>query len=227
MDDRELQQLLRMAREAEELADSAIPVSIPFRPLWKRPGTWAALSTLAAAAAVAIVWVVVPPAPPSVVTPEPGPLAVLPHHEEPTPEVATQDDDPAPVRIVRSEPGDEPEQSVVFAIFRDPTGGCSCVQMENADWGSKRLADVGRNELLAAALDDPCTTMARQVLIVGVSGKRGTVPATHDDAERLAARLASVPINEHQDVSLAAYAAMPELPIGSTVVAEAVSFFRR
>lgn len=225
MDDRELEQLLRMAREAEELADSAIPASITLvRPLWRRPRVWAGLSTLAAAAAVTVVWTLVPRtvAPPSV--PTTYPIAAAPE----SPATATPDEpESQPIRLVKGMDPGGPEQSVVFAIFRDPAGGCSCVQLENADWGSRRLADVGRDELLAAALDNPCTTLARQVLVVGVSGKPGTVPTTHDDAERLATRLSSVPLNEHQDVSLAAYAAMPDLPIGSTVVAEAVSFFRR
>lgn len=227
MDDSELQQLLRMAREAEELAESADPVSIPLRPVWRRPGAWAGLSGLAAAAAIA--WMVAPGAGPSVTPADLSPIVLAPEEAAPPEpmETAMENTDTPPVRIVNTKPAVEPEQSVVFAIFRDPEGGCSCVQMEDADWGTRRLADVGRNELLAAVLDEPCTTMARQVLVVGVSGKPGTLPASHDAAERLALRLASVPINEHQDVSLAAYAAMPELPIGSTVVAEAVSFFRR
>lgn len=233
LNDRQLQQLLRMAAEAEELAESSLQV-MPASRTWSAGGrrrTWVGISSLAAAAALALgVFVALPSRPPAPL-PTDGGLAIAPTIDElpidPPPAAPVEKEAHSPVRLVTGDSGADPEQSVLFAIFRDPGGDCSCVQLRETDWGDKRLADVGRDELLAAALGDPCTTLAGQVLIVGVSGRPGSVPTTRLDAETLATRLAHVPMSEHQDVSLAAYAALPQLPPGSTVVAEAVSFYRR
>jgi hypothetical protein len=220
MTDRELERLLRMALEVEQLAGDS-PVVVRGAGRRARTAMWLGLSSLAAAAAVVFVsW----PRTTSPTAITPAPISLTP--EAPASPAIELRDVPL-VRITKADEPDDAEQSVVFGIFRGPEGECSCVQLTETDWGDRRLADVGRNELLAAVLGDPCTTMARQLLVVAVSGKPGSVPNSRADAETLALRLAHVPINEHQDVSLAAYAAMPQLPAGSTVVAEAVSFIRR
>ena len=197
MNDRQLEALVRMALEAERLEASAPPASAVAAGRWRLAWLGAGL---AAAAAVAIAFIVVFPRAPS-------PIAIVPV------------DRPAVAGAI-------PEQSVVFAIFREADGECSCIQTHEPEWeGGRRLADVGRSELLDVVFRDPCTTALQHVLVVAVSGKAGTVPATSADAERLAAALPEEPLAD-ADLSSLAYDAMPDLPPGSTVVARSVSFVR-
>lgn len=227
MNDTQLQRLLRMAGEAEELdrpASYAFSARRAARARWQARIAWLGL-TGAAAAAVALAVIFSGPTPgPQTPTPIAGPAI----EESPGIALAAAPVEPHPVRLVKGPVPTRDEQSVVLAIFRGAQGECSCVQLTDFDAGAgRRLADVAYGELLEFALRNPCTDAASQLLVIGVAGRRGTLPSTPEDADLLASRLANVAVSEHRDVSLVAYAALPQLPPGSTVVAEAVALARR
>lgn len=228
MNDTQIQRLLRMASEADALARSE--GTFPFsarrasRAPWQARIAWIGLPAAAAAAiTLAVVFSGSNPGPRT-----PTPVAGPTGSDAPPITLAAAPVEPHPVRLVKGPVPKQDEHSVVLAIFRGEQGECSCVQLTDFDAGEgRRLADVGYGELLAYALRNPCTNAASQLLVVGVAGRRGTLPDTPEDANLLASRLANVGIAEHRDVSLVAYAALPQLPPGSTVVAEAVALSRR
>ncbi|MFM9996271.1 MAG: hypothetical protein ACKVU4_10775 [Phycisphaerales bacterium] len=234
MDDQRLQRLIRMAMEAESL-DGTVranrdappgPISIV---VWRRRLSWIG-GGLAAAACLGVAAVVFrTPAPTG-----PGgfgrdaPIAIA------DPAVADEgargdsspsqgpDESPTYTTQVAAHHA-EPEEAVVFAVFRGVDGSCECVQVDAPEWsGAKRLADVDRHELVRVAFRDPCSAFAPEVLVIGVSGKPGTVGSSRRHAEALAERLGRETFRG-RDVSSAAYAALPDLPAGSLVVAEKIS----
>ncbi len=245
MDDRRLQRLVKMAVEAERLehpaaggvagevltaTDGSEHLSLARRDrVWWR-AAWIG-GGLAAAACLTIAFVMVrPPGPAptriakgdgagSEVQPvphevsgsEPAEVAILPRTES----------DEGTVKLASNR--SESDEAVLFAVYRGANGSCECVQVNDPDWGSeKRLADVSRHELLRAGLQDSCMTMAPEVLVIGVEGKRGTLPSSRQHAETIARRLGEQSLRG-RDVSSLAYAAMPDLPTGTVVVAEKVS----
>jgi len=118
------------------------------------------------------------------------------------------------------------EKCVVMTMYREADGRCTCLQMEQAEWdGGKKLAEVERSELYNVAFRSPCSTSAPQALIVAVAGKAENLPRDRQQAEILAQQVstAAAAVGRHADVSALAYAAMPSLARGSTVVAENVS----
>lgn len=164
-------------------------------------------------------------------------VALTPNVPGPTPSgdrLAFAPEDSAPAAVRRDQgasspprdtglPHAEPEEAFVFAIFRGADGSCECVQVDEPEWsGEKRLAEVDRHELVRAAFRDPCTTLAPEVVVIGVAGRPGTIAPTRRHAEAIAERLGRQTLHG-RDVSSAAYAAMPDLAPGTIVVAEKVS----
>jgi hypothetical protein len=97
--------------------------------------------------------------------------------------------------------------------------------MEQPNWcGRRSLTDVSRSELRQAALREPCTNDAQQVLILAVEGRSDSLPRNHEEAEVIAQQLstAAASIGRHADVTAFAYAAMPRLSSDATVVAESL-----
>jgi hypothetical protein len=143
-------------------------------------------------------------------------------------ELAARPDTPAVVEsapTVREVKADT-EKCVVMTMYREADGRCTCVQMEPTEWdGGKKLADVERAELYNVAFRSPCSTSAPQALIVAVAGKPETLPRDRQQAEILAQQVstAAASVGPHADVSALAYAAMPGLAPGSTVIAERVA----
>lgn len=239
MDDQRLQRLIRMAVEAEGfdtpagVARDEAPISIV---TWRRRFAWVG-GGLAAAACLTVAAVVFRA--PMTSTPT-GPIASArnapessgdagarslddspSHRVAVSPSASAAESQPQPTRLVAQLA--EPEEAVVFAVFRGVDGSCECVQVDAPEWsGEKRLADVDRQELVRVAFRDPCSTLAPEVLVIGVSGKPGTVGSSRRHAEALAERLGREPIRG-RDIAHAAYAALPDLPPGSLVVAEKVS----
>jgi hypothetical protein len=109
---------------------------------------------------------------------------------------------------------------VVLTVFRDDQGACKCVQMQTHELSDGNLEDLPRAELLRLALKAPCSTTAQRVLVLAVSGRADMLPRTHEDAEAIARGLGDA----HGDPSTLAYAAMPTLPPDSVVVAETVTW---
>jgi hypothetical protein len=250
MDDRRLQRLVKMAVEAERLehpaaggvagevltaTDGSEHLSLARRDrVWWR-AAWIG-GGLAAAACLTVVFVMVRlpgPVPTRIakghaagpeVQPVPGEGSGSARGEDRTASVPRGD-------VTESEEGtvelassrSESDEAVLFAVYRGANGSCECVQVNDPDWGSeKRLADVSRHELLRAGLQDSCMSMAPEVLVIGVEGKRGTLPSSRQHAETIARRLGEQSLRG-RDVSSLAYAAMPDLPTGTVVVAEKVS----
>ncbi len=248
MDDRRLQRLVKMAVEAERLEHPAaggvagevltategsehLSLARRDRAWWR--AAWIG-GGLAAAACLTIAFVMVRlpgPAPTRIAKgggagPEVQPIPRERGGSEPGEVV------PLPRRDATESGGgmvelasrrSESDEAVLFAVYRGANGSCECVQMNDPDWGSeKRLADVSRHELLRAGLQDSCMTMAPEVVVIGVEGKRGTLPSSRQHAETIARRLGEQSLRG-RDVSSLAYAAMPDLPTGTVVVAEKVS----
>lgn len=241
MDDRQLQRLIRMAAEAEQLDHSAGRGAVNGvrtgtgasehavlerrdRSWWRAQGVWIG-GALAAAASLALgLFVLMPQAPVAPHMPDRG-LAL---GEAPQPPVeaapalrAERDEGAGEAKLAAHDPGDE--EAVLFAVYRGPSGACECVQVNQPEWsGEKRLADVSRHELLRAGLQDACMTVAPEVVVIGVAGKPGTVASSRQHAETIARRLGEQSLRG-RDVASFAYAALPDLPAGTMVVAEKVS----
>ena len=231
----ELNRLIQMAAEAEaleraaesEIAEAPPPAVHVVIGGWRRT-VWmslAGVSGLAACFAVAFVAMRGAPAP---ILP-PGPIAAGPSETLPDRAIALEDtgrrEQPvAPIDDEGSRPAEPSDtESVVIALFRAADGSYECVQVDEPKWaGDRSMAEVGRRDLMQVAFQNPCTTIAPQVLLIGVEGKRGTVPTTMRDAQRIAERMRSAPMHQ-ADLSSMAYAALPDLPAGSTVVAETVA----
>jgi hypothetical protein len=213
MDDKRIQDLVKMAMEIEALERAGDRPAIGFRAGAIRRLMVNAGMGLAAAACLVVALFV-----------------MHGRQQQPIPKLATGPKAPAAVdRPATSSPvvGTADEKGcVVMAMYRDTDGRCTCVQMEQPEWcGQRRLTDVSRSELRQAALREPCTNDAQQVVILAVEGRTDSLPRNHDEAEVIAQQLstAAASIGRHTDVTAFAYAAMPRLTSDSTVVAETLS----
>lgn len=159
----------------------------------------------------------------SVLSPHP----VVPSATRPSP-IASGDTE-APGVVIATNPGATApsEQCIVMAVFRGQDGSCDCMQWKRQEWaGGKRLADVGRKELLDAVFQAPCTNAADRVVVLAFAGPPDSLPKTTEDAEAIANRIAAAPPTWHEDISSYASAAMPDLPKGSTIVAKSLAMTR-
>jgi hypothetical protein len=211
MDDRQIRELARMAVEIESLecGDESIPFAAAQASPARRLLVGAGLG-LAAAACLVVAVVAMRPAASSRSATN-GPLAAN--------NGATGEASASVVPVPK-------ERCVVMAMFRDPSGHCSCTQVSEPEWGDGRgLADVSRGELRRVALREPCDTEAQQVLIVAVAGRGDAVPRNHEQAQALVQQVstAAASVGPHADVSSLARAAIPALGDASIVVADTVS----
>jgi hypothetical protein len=228
--DRKLEYLLKLAVEAEELESSADMPALRYvagstRPQRKWLMPLAGLMA-AAAAGVAVTTVVLPMIKPAApVTP---PIAKGP--ESPSPTHAK-----VPIDVAKaSRPFDKPilpdsvpvtsdgteESSVVLAFFQGVDGQCSCMHIQKEDWDAAQLSGKDRGQLLDLAFHSTCTQPSSKVLIVGISAPANSLPTSQEAAEALAAKLSDTFNGARVDLVSRAYEAMPQLPAGSTVVAE-------
>lgn len=89
--------------------------------------------------------------------------------------------------VVRTVSNDTGEQSVVLAIYHDPYVGCRCVKWRPHDWEENRcLSDVGAQEIKGVDVGRPCMPAARQKLLVALSGPEQDLPTTDAKATQLA-----------------------------------------
>ncbi len=220
MDDRELLELTRMAMEVEDLESGGVSgprlrlVGAPESPAERfRRGLMFAGGLIAAAACLAMAVAVLAPRVPS------GPPAVGPM-------ARGEGDRSKPLMVAENPKAAAPEQCVLLAVFQGEDG-CRCTEFKRQEWaGGKRLADVGRKELLDAVFETPCTNGAERVVVVAVAGPADSLPKTTEAAEAIASRLASAPPTWHEDITSYAAAAMPDLPKGATVVAKSLAMNR-
>jgi hypothetical protein len=210
MNDREIERLIGMAGEAEDLERS---VDAPLRLVGHGARRWIGLGAATAAAASLLAAFVVMQN--RIVTHRKGTVASM-----------------MPRRNAAGATGSagvaaDPDQCVVMAVYKGADGKCSCLNLNRHEWGGRSLADVNKRELLDAAFREACTTDVHQVLVVAVEGKAGTLPQSREEAEAIAAKLADAPATGRvSDLSSYAYAAMPRLSPGATVVAEQVAVRR-
>ena len=225
--DRNVEQLVRMALDIEALERAAGAAGDEFGPVarigrpaprhgsWRKVGVGVGFGTAAAACLTLAMFMMQPRNPGSG-----APLAVAPR----VPSVPIPVEPDATPRVVQAANNDE--KCVVMAMFRGADGQCSCLQMRDGDFEEGRtLAEVPRSELYDVALHAPCSTSAQQVLIVAVSGRADSLPTNHEQAEAIVRQIstAAASVGRHADVSAIAYAAMPGLSPGSTVIAENVA----
>lgn len=80
-----------------------------------------------------------------------------------------------------------PEQNVVVAIFHDPISGQRCVKWREHDWtDNKCLSDVESEEVQTVNVGRACTPMPRQVLMIALSGPQTELPTNDTTAAQLA-----------------------------------------
>jgi hypothetical protein len=212
MNDRELERLIRMAHEAEALERSAEQPAL--RLVGGGIRRWVAGLGIGAAAAASLLGAIV------IMHQSMGPgksgkIVTRETHSAPRPAPSGGD-----TTLVKN----EPEQCMVLAVYRNADGQCSCLQLKEHEWGGRSLADVPKRELVDLALREACSSDAHQVLVVAVEDKPGALPKSREDAEAIAAKLSEAPSSgKVSDVSSYAYAAMPTLSSGATVVAERVA----
>lgn len=241
-EDRNLQSLLRLALEAEALEESAaIPqlrlVAGSTRPQRKWLLPLAGFMS-AAAAVVAVVTLVIPASKPALVPPNAsGPTANLDSipNRKVAPVESTADN---PMTFTHAIPHSEfvnpivrdgfptgadvgaAESSVVLAIFQGIDGRCSCMHIQKEDWDQMELAGKNGSQLLDVAFNSSCSQPSPKVLIVGISGRRDSLPGP-EAAEAFATSLAKMPTNSSADLQRSAYeVGAHKLPAGMMVVTE-------
>lgn len=227
MNNRELENLIRMAMEVEDLEGSRPALSFDGAPVTVvRTGArrvWLIGGGLAAAAALTLAAVAVWPTKPS----EPSArladsTGVVGTHEVVPPARSVVVDSPPPVHVAQVPP-DAGEKTVLLAIFRDADDRCSCVQLRDGEWSGRKLADIGRSELLRTAMARACNESPEHVLVIAIAGPAEYLPSS-DQAEVLAACVFETPSTcGDDDSSCYTSAAMACLPAGMTVKAETLA----
>lgn len=219
MDDRQIQELVRMAVEAESL-DRAGPATGPYlfpvgRSAWRVGLAWAGAAAAGLALSVGA-WMWVRP----VSSPVPGPVIASADKG-----VAAPDQKPA-IALAGASPvvvavGDE--RCIVLMISRDSYGELSCVQWRPHEWGEGRsLAQITPAELLDAAGGMWCEDAASEMTVVAVSGPRGSMPSSDALAQEVAACIAySGDLCEEEPGSYAS-AALSCLPEGVHAMAQTI-----
>lgn len=212
MNDREINTLLRMAMEAEAL--EAGPVTTPRRVTpWGRVGLIAAG---VAAAVVAAAWLRP--------NPTPTPLPPVARNDVPAPAVEPAlADEPAPATAGGASGG-----SMILALFRHPETRCECVVWRESPFAGRKLADVGRTELIAAALRESCDPRGGDLLlVVGLEGPREYMPPTKEAARALASCLVSGTTTCGEENSCYSAGAMQCVPEPVNVVTETLAMAPR
>ncbi len=212
MNDRQLENLIRMALEAEALEASAQPARRPRPPAWRRAaGGLAAAACLAGALTIAFQahWNKTTPAP-------------IPNSTQGGIASGTR-----PVTITQIEAPDAETDSIVLAVFRDNGEEDPCVQMELGSFcGARNLADIDRTELLLTAFENACTPTPGQVVVLALSGPRGTLPRNQEEAAALASCIIDAPDACAADGACVAQRVRRYLPPDVSIVAESLALGR-
>lgn len=230
MNDRHLENLLRMAHEAEELDRSARAGHAAYViPVWRR---WVlGVGGLAAAAALAITVVHGTFASKPVVH-SPVRIASSDHvRVQPVKAHTLSDEELAAVQRALADlidstddaAGDR-DEALVIAISGAPDDrSCECVRWRRVELPRGReLADLTRGELLRLGLQESCSPHAGKLLVVAVASDAISLNA--ETADRVAACLNGQSCGEVG--SCYATAALACLPPDATVVAETLALAR-
>lgn len=232
MNDRQLQELLRMAAEVEEIESHASstlgqvsPWTNAHRPNRVRRTAWAVASAAAAIALGAGLFVALRPAP---VAPNSGgdAMAVKP---APAPVI---EPDVVPVQGVAIAAVDSRPATpgMLLAIYQDILGAARCVQVLPLPMNpGESLADVARADLLHAdelAEGAVCATGPHRLLVVALAGPANALPASAESAEALATCIAASRDQCSETPSSYADAAAACLPPGVSVRVESTLVLR-
>lgn len=119
------------------------------------------------------------------------------------------------------------EGSIVVAIYVDEAGVSHCVQWGEHGWSNNRcLSDVPASEVRSVRLGEPCSTDARQVVLVALSGPRSMLPATDIGATQLAQCIARAGQDCEHEGACYLHAASDCLPSGVSVRVQTVAMNR-
>lgn len=232
MNDRQLQELLRMAAEVEEIeahASSTLGQVSPWtnahRPSRMRRTAWAVASAAAAIALGAGIFMAIRPAPVAPID-HGGSVAGKPT-PAPVTEPATIPVQGSAIAAVDSRPA---TPGMLLAIYQDILGAARCVQVLPLPMNpGESLADVARADLLHAdELSDgaTCATGPHRLLVVALAGPANSLPATAESAEALATCIAASRDQCSEMPSSYADAAAACLPPGVSVRVESTLVLR-
>ncbi len=205
LSDRQLEQLLHMAREADDAAAAwdgravqSARGDAPVVMFWKRVRVFAAAASIALFAGVAW-WSLSSPVG---LTPKgtgsngpDGPIAITDPANVPSPldhplDPAHPEHDPLDHGIAFDDPeSTTPANAVVLAIVPDDAGELRCVRWLRgplAGASGLGLAGVHADELRAMGLGMLCEETAPRILVVGLEGPAGSLPASDSHAADLA-----------------------------------------
>ncbi len=249
--DAHLRVLLTMAHEADAFAQAAGrgDVSAPARAGWGRlVAVSAMIGTLAAAAAVAIIAL-----PALLPAPQPGPggastTAIAGAHRSPTGVVVVPreseirsitDSVTSPVAhathaasardVAMPTSGDA---TVLLAVFGSEEGssdaGCDCTVFSPVVWSDGRpLEEIGRGELVSAALARRCGGSGELRFVLAMQGPVESLPANAAAARSLASCVSSGPDACSDEGNCFASAALRCVPDGVNVLAETMQVAAR
>lgn len=251
MNDRRLNELIRMAGEVSALERSA--EALPALRLSGTPAQtrvvrrrWIGLLSAAAALSIAGIgaWYGLAP---STSTVAPGPVVVdgsnpsgqtsgqtsgqagdLPksyvRHQPLSPALPVPGVDGAVVRTVQNTPiPGTPDESVVMAIYRDNAGGLRCVQLAAHTWANRCLPDVQPSELRDVRFGAPCVKEPQETLLIALAGPRRSLPTSEAGAVALAKCILSMPRGCDGEASCFSGPASQCVPAGVSVKIEAVA----
>ncbi len=230
MQDRDILNLISLAREAEQFEQDALGevAGSPRTPAHR--SRWVIGAGLAAVAGLAIAGVLLYQPGPGRVTPPTGVIA----------QGAAPKADPkasgvnAPVISTASTQGTESvtqntrvadaEPSMLLTIFESPGDGCQCVTWREVHWaGGKSLEHVGRSELIDAAMRQRCSGGSSSVLVLALQGPRDQLPPDSVSAQALAACFSAEGEACGNDPHCYSASALGCLPPGVNVLAEKIS----
>ncbi len=204
MNDRRINDLVRMALEVEELEDSVThpPLRLvgddaPARRISHSGRNWFVGIGLAAAAGLALVFALPALTPSAPTKPETTTIAHADPKSSPAPlttepRIVRTASVPAPSQsdianaIDRIDPGSV-ERCIVLAIYRDARGSMHCVKSQTQEWSNhKRLSEISPAELKCVTVGQPCTPSADRALLVAMAGPQRSLPRTDADAVKIA-----------------------------------------
>ena len=245
MNDRQINDLVRMALEADELESAAgqglrlVGIEDEDAPARRAGVVWGARlwigAAVAAAAAVAGALLL-----PSVIAPSGAvdsgkAIAVAPvetTHEDSTPVepvppiVKHQSLTQVPPSVTHERPDlGGVEQCVVVTIYRDMRQGKHCAQMQNQVWSGNKC-DADPAELRGITLGQPCIASVNQTLVVALSGPQRELPKSENDARGLADCILGSPRDCGSEMRCLASAAADCVPAHVSVKLEAVASSR-
>ena len=248
MNDRQINDLVRMAMEVDELESGAAdarpapglhladmdPASASSRSLRdRRPAVraWWIGAGLAAAAVVAIASMTSPRVLPTGPKPGDTPIATNPNgpstpHNVVTPSVPEDHVAVAPAPARERVDLGAVERCIVVAIYRDTRAGVRCVQFKPQVWSeNKCLSEITPSELRQVTLGQPCTP-ANQTLLVALAGPQKKLPQSQPEAEGLATCILDRPRDCGSDSKCLATAATECVPPDVSVRLESVAASR-